>query len=102
MRSPQHSPAPMSFSSSQRRPFGAHPRSRAIFVDGPLSSMKIRLGQRESSHSGPCCCLLATEAETQRWHRTASFDDFVGRFRETTNSVALETLQQNETFSSGT
>lgn len=45
---------------------------------------------------------LVTEADTQRWHRTASLDDFVQRFRDTSNDVALKTLEQNERFPGGT
>ena len=44
---------------------------------------------------------LVTEADTQRWHRTASFDEFVRRFRETSNDVAPKTLEQNERYPSG-
>jgi hypothetical protein len=45
---------------------------------------------------------LVTEADTQRWHRTASLDEFVQRFRDTSNDVALKTLEQNERFPGGT
>jgi hypothetical protein len=33
--------------------------------------------------------------------RTASLDEFVQRFRETSNDVALKTLEQNERYPSG-
>jgi hypothetical protein len=44
---------------------------------------------------------LVTETDAQRWHRTASLDEFVRRFRETSNDVALKTLEQNENYPNG-
>jgi len=44
---------------------------------------------------------LVTESDTQRWHRTASLDDFAQRFKETSNEVALKTLEQNERYPTG-
>ena len=43
---------PWGTAARQRRPLGAQPRSRAIFVDSPLSSMKIKLsGSRSACRS---------------------------------------------------
>lgn len=41
---------------------------------------------------------LVDTVDRQRWHRKASFEEFLERFRQTGNEVAIKTIEQNESF----
>lgn len=41
---------------------------------------------------------LVTATDRQRWHREESVDLFIKRFAETSNEVAIKTIEQNQKF----
>lgn len=75
-------------------------RAKSKTVTELLAERRRRLADAKMQHNFRR--FLVTAAYRKRWHRDGSEDQFLDRFIETSNNVAIKTLEQNDRFANAT